>query len=133
MGRPDTESAATAALGPGTGTTGRPSARASRTRRKPGSEIPGVPASETRATERPARSASRMRSPFHFSLCSKYDVVAVAMPWAWSRPRRPPRVLAGDERDLLQHAQRAQGDVLEVADGRRDHVERAGGASIAAG
>ena len=35
-------------------------------------------------------------------------------------------VLAGDERDLLQDAERAQRDVLEIAEGSRDDVERAG-------
>ena len=38
---------------------------------------------------------------------------------------RPPRVLAGDEVDLLEDAERAQGQILEVPDRRRDHVERA--------
>jgi hypothetical protein len=38
---------------------------------------------------------------------------------------RAPRVLAGDQVHLLEHAQRAQGHVLEVTDGRGDHVQRA--------
>jgi hypothetical protein len=71
VGSPDTDSAATAALGPGTGTTASPSARASRTSRYPGSEMPGVPASDTRATLRPERKAFRIWPPFQRSLCSK--------------------------------------------------------------
>ena len=86
--------------------------------------MPGVPASETRATSRPARSASRMRSPFQRSLCSKYDVVGVEIPCARQQARGAARVLAGDERDLAQDAHRAQGDVLEVAERRGDDVER---------
>ena len=34
------------------------------------------------------------------------------------------RVLAGDQVDFFEHAQGAQGDVLEIADGRGDEVER---------
>ncbi len=44
-----------------------------------------MPASETSAADRPPRTTSRIFSPFHFSLCSKYDVVGVEMSWAWSR------------------------------------------------
>src|SRR6266496_5385342 len=47
--------------------------------------MPGVPASDTIATSRPARRASRIRSPFQRSLCSKYEVVGVAMAWLSSR------------------------------------------------
>ena len=38
----------------------------------------------------------------------------------------PPRVLAGHEGGLAQHAQGPQGEVLEVAEGGRDDEERAG-------
>src|SRR5439155_25297539 len=38
---------------------------------------------------------------------------------------RPPGVLAGDEVGLPEDAQRAQGDVLEVADRSRDYKEGA--------
>ena len=39
---------------------------------------------------------------------------------------RAPRVFGGDHRHLAQHSQRAHGDVLEVADRRGDHEQRAG-------
>jgi hypothetical protein len=56
VGSPASVSAATAAHGPGTVTTACPAARASRTSLKPGSEISGVPASDTSATtSRPIR------------------------------------------------------------------------------
>ena len=36
---------------------------------------------------------------------------------------RVTRVLAGDEIDLLQHAQGTQGNILEVSDRRRNDVQ----------
>ena len=39
---------------------------------------------------------------------------------------RAPRVFRRDDAHLAQHAQRARGDVLEVADRRGDHEESAG-------
>jgi hypothetical protein len=50
---PDAASAVMAALGPGTGSTRNPFSIAARTSRSPGSEIVGVPASDTRATSSP--------------------------------------------------------------------------------
>ena len=38
-----------------------------------------------------------------------------------------PRVLGGDDVTLAQDAERAEGDVLEVANRRGDEVKRAGG------
>jgi len=38
------------------------------------------------------------------------------------RPR-PPRILARDDVDLAEHAQRPRADVLQIPDRRRDHVE----------
>ena len=38
---------------------------------------------------------------------------------------RVARVLGGDHVAFLQYAQRVQGDVLEVADGRGDQIKRA--------
>src|SRR5271155_4378385 len=40
---------------------------------------------------------------------------------------RAPRVLGGDHVALAQNAQRAQRDVLKVADGRSDEIKSAGG------
>ena len=70
IGNPDSTSAARAALGPGTTRTSSPASATTRTRRAPGSETPGVPASVTYATcaprwMSPTRSAARWRS-----LCS---------------------------------------------------------------
>ena len=39
---------------------------------------------------------------------------------------RPPRILAGDQAGLFQHPHRAEGDVLQVPDGRGDKIEQAG-------
>jgi 16S rRNA (cytidine1402-2'-O)-methyltransferase len=49
VGSPDTTSAWSTADGPGTASTGMPASMQARTRRKPGSEIAGVPASLTKA------------------------------------------------------------------------------------
>ncbi len=58
VGSPETSSAQSALEGPGTGTTGMSASTAARTSVNAGSEIPGDPASETIATELPARSFS---------------------------------------------------------------------------
>ena len=70
-GIPAADSAVATAEAPGIGTTGTPAARASRTSRKPGSEIPGVPASVTRATDLPSASWRRIWGPRASLLCSK--------------------------------------------------------------
>src|SRR5512145_797123 len=86
-GMPATERAAVSAEAPGTGTTVTPAALASRTSMKPGSESAGVPASVTRATDRPASSWRSSSGPRRAMLCAKYDVVGVWMSkWA-SRAR----------------------------------------------
>src|SRR3989441_284132 len=69
-GRPEAESAATTAAGPGIGTTATPWARAPPTSRMAGSEIPGVPASVTSAIERPAAGSRRSAGPRVSLLCS---------------------------------------------------------------
>ena len=58
-GRPETASAAAGADGPGTTSTRKPAAAAASTRRSPGSERDGIPASDTRATVSPRESRSR--------------------------------------------------------------------------
>ena len=50
VGRPDSTSAASAALGPGTTSTAQPASMHARTRSSPGSAIPGIPASLTYTT-----------------------------------------------------------------------------------
>ena len=61
MGRPEPLSAATRAVGPGTGTTFTPRSSASATSFSPGSLMPGLPASVTSAQSAPASSRSRIR------------------------------------------------------------------------
>ena len=85
----------------------------------------GVPASETSATSRPARSAFE-------DLLTLEALVVLEVGGGGSRLSRAPQqlprvpgVLAGDERDLAQDPQRPQGHVLEVPERRRDDVERA--------
>ena len=46
---------------------------------------------------------------------------------------RPARVLGRDQPHLLEDADRAEGDVLEVSDGRRDEIQRAGHAGTRPG
>ena len=69
-GRPERTSAITNAVGPGIIVTSTWAVTALRTRVKPGSEIPGVPAFVTTATDLPSFSSSSMRSPARCSLCS---------------------------------------------------------------
>ena len=110
--KPATESAATAALGPGTGDTGKPAARAAATSCAPGSEIAGR-AGVARQRHRPALAQQRedLPSAARFSLCS----------WTGDQPFRDPVVgqqPPGDARVLRRHGlhaaqrfQRAQADV----------------------
>jgi hypothetical protein len=67
------------ALGPGMLSTRMPAARAAATSVCPGSEMSGVPASDTSAMESPARSRSTSRGAFSRSLCSWRLVVRVEM------------------------------------------------------
>ena len=62
--------ATVAAAAPGTAETVKPASRVARTRRSPGSEMPGVPASLTSATLFPAVSASINIGPARSALCS---------------------------------------------------------------
>ena len=74
---------------------------------------------------RPPRAARRAPARARARPRRSSSSAAVAMPWCASSVARPPRVLRGDQVDLAQHAQRAQRDVLEVPDRRRDDVEDA--------
>jgi hypothetical protein len=65
------------ALGPGIASTRTPLARAAATNPWPGSEITGVPASETSAMDSPASSRATRRGVFSRSLCSCRLVVRV--------------------------------------------------------
>ena len=94
-----------------------------RTSAKPGSEISGMPASETSATVSPARiratsSRARARSLCSCKLTSRApDAVAI------EQHARVARVLAGDHVGLAQRREHAQRHVLEVADRRRAHEQ----------
>ena len=58
QGNPEATSAGTKAVAPGRQTTSIPASRQARESMKPGSEIPGVPASETSASLLPLSSSS---------------------------------------------------------------------------
>ena len=60
----------TSAAGPGIMVTSTPACMARRTRLKPGSEMPGVPALVTSATDWPCSSSAMIFSPARSSLCS---------------------------------------------------------------
>ena len=77
VGRPETTRAATRADGPGITSTGIPSAMASRTRSYPGSEMAGVPASETSATLSPSRRRRRIPAPARALLYSWKTTIGV--------------------------------------------------------
>ena len=72
-GSGQTERAAVTALGPGTGNTATSRSRHALTRRKPGSEISGVPASETSATCSPASRRFNTRAAARDSLSSRIE------------------------------------------------------------
>ena len=70
----------TTALGPGTGSILMPASLARRTRCVPGSDMVGVPASDTRAMLSPAFSRSTRSAALPLSLCSWKLVVRVVRP-----------------------------------------------------
>lgn len=77
---PDATSAASNADGPGIGTTRCPASTTLCTIRAPGSEISGVPASETIATSSPASSHSKSCAALAASLWACAEVNGVEMP-----------------------------------------------------
>ena len=78
-GRPNAEIAAMTALGPGMLSTRIPASRAADTSVWPGSEMSGVPASDTSAIDSPACSRSTSLGVFSRSLCACRLVVRVDM------------------------------------------------------
>ena len=76
-GRPEAETAARTELAPGMLSTRIPAALAAATSACPGSEIAGVPASDTSAIDSPALSRSTSHGVFSRSLCSCRLVVCV--------------------------------------------------------
>ena len=88
-GAAEKDRAAITALGPGTGTAAKPAARTAATMRAPGSQMPGVPASEISATCSPRESRATIACAAACSLCSCADSIGVRMPqasssrWLW--------------------------------------------------
>ncbi len=70
VGNPELTRAGTKAVAPGNVSTSIPAATQARTSKNPGSEIPGVPASVTRASVCPPFILSTMRSTTRCSLCA---------------------------------------------------------------
>ncbi len=92
MGRPLPTSAASTAEGPGTTVTVRPAVATAPTVRDPGSETPGIPASLTRATVRPSRTAPTTSSIRSSSLCWWSDRRGTPVIPAWVSSLREWRV-----------------------------------------
>ena len=92
----------------------------------PGSEMPGIPASETTAMRAPASSSlddSRALSGFVvFVVADGGGVYAEVVEQLLGLAG----VFAGDTVGALEHAERAESDVFEVADGGCDQIESGG-------
>ena len=95
------------------------------TTRSPGSLMPGLPASVTSATFSPRA------EPFDDFLAAPGLVELEIAQQRFGDAEMlqqlagVARVLGGDDVALAQHAQRAQRDVLKIADGRGNEVKRA--------
>ena len=112
-------SAAVIALGPGMGVAAMPRRQASRTSSKPGSEMRGVPASETKATSQPTNRWPSSRSLARASLWScKVRSCAGGRADMRQQSARASGIFAGDDAHRLEDVDGAQGDVRQVADGR---------------
>ena len=91
----------------------------------PGSEIPGVPASVTRATDSPLASCDD-DSLDTCTLVVLVDAENRGFDAEMAKQNAgSARIFRSDELDLLQDLDGPKGDVVEVADGRRDDVENA--------
>ena len=125
-GSPEADRAAMTALGPGIGLTRMPASRADRTRCWPGSEMPGVPASDTSATDSPACSrAISLRRFAPLVVLAEADH-RLADGVVGEELRRPPGVFGRDHVHFLQRPQRAERQVFQIADGRGDDEQGAG-------
>jgi hypothetical protein len=101
-------------VGPGIMVTGNSSANARRTAIKPGSAIPGVPASVTTATDLPSRSRPFDGLALVVFVERNLRFANVKM---FEQTTGFARVFAGDKVHGAQSFQSAQGDVVEVANG----------------
>ena len=107
------------AVGPGSTSTGAPASRHARTRRRPGSDTPGMPASLQYAMTSPASTRATMPSAREPMSASSKTLQALA-----DAERR--QQLAGNARILRAHhigagqrVKRALRHIAQVADGRR--------------
>ena len=110
VGSPLMTRAVIAALGPGTVSTVWPAAAAARTSRSPGSEMPGVPASVTTATWRPASSSpsTRLTEAASFWSCTARRRLPAGMP-AWLSNLRLWRVSSQAMTSAARNASTARG------------------------
>ena len=126
MGKPDAITAASGALAPGIGSTAIPRSAQAATSSTPGSDTPGVPASVTSATPfaalEPGQNLRKPRPGVVFVEAQRWGGDSVMR----EELCRSPRVFRRDHGRFPQHPQRAECDVLEVADRRGDHEQGAG-------
>ena len=89
----------------------------------PGSEIPGVPASVTKATFFPSRSSFQERLLPHSLVVFMVADQRFLNPVMGEELAGPPRVFGRDEVYLFQNPQSPQRDILQVADGGGNDVK----------
>ena len=101
-----------------------PAVRTAATSAAPGSLMPGVPASLTKATRSPRVKRSITAVAASRSLCSCTASSGLpSMPKLAQQRSAVARVLAGDRIDEAEHVQRTQAQVGEVADRGGHHVQ----------
>jgi len=116
-----------AADAPGAGITRWPALdRGRRASLKPGSEISGVPASDTKATPLPRRQRRQnLRARGFRRVCSWVSAKGFGLqPVRVQKRARDPRCLQHRPRSAPPKiSRRAQGDVAQIADRRRHHIK----------
>ena len=123
VGRPATVSAASTADAPGIGVIAWPAPATSRTSLKPGSEISGVPASDTSAIAAPSRQPLQQLRPGGLRVVLVIGRQRRRNQKPVEQLARNSGVLAGDQVAAGERLERAQGDVAEVPDRRRDQIK----------
>ena len=118
-------SAASALLGPGSGTTVCPAAAASATSTAPGSLMAGVPASLMQATDSPRRQTLQDGGGGFALVVGVQSQQRLLQPQVAEQLRANARVFTGHGIHPPQHVHRAQRDVGQVADGCGHHIQRA--------
>ena len=113
VGRPLITNAMIKAAGPGIAETMCEESIAARTKREPGSLIPGVPASVTRQTSRPSLRASRTRGIELCSVCSSTRIKVALIPrLCSSKPVR--RVSSQQTKPARVSASMARGEISPI-------------------